>query len=188
MDNIEYVRERDKQYYLLNRDRKLADFKIYHQANIDHVKLRKQQFYKNHKDSILARNRKYYQENLQFRIASSLRKRMRSCLKSGKRTKELLGCPLAFLIIWFEYNFAIDGDDFTWETYGTYWEIDHVMPCKSFDLTDECKVRECFHWTNLSPTSITHNRSKNQYVSKIDCIRQEIRIKLFLKDYPCLQG
>lgn len=183
LDHIEHCRQRDREYHRKHRDARLQAFKQYHKNNLNRIKMRKKEFYQAHKNSILTRNREYYKINIQFRIASSLRRRMRNCIKSGKRAGELLGCTLEFLTIWFEFNFAIDGDDFTWETYGTNWEIDHIMPCKNFDLTDENQMKTCFHWTNLSPTTVTHNRSKNQYVSQIDCIRQEIRIKLFLKDH-----
>lgn len=39
----------------------------------------------------------------------------------------------------------------TWDNYGKYWHIDHIIPCSSFDLTDIEQQKKCFHYTNLQP-------------------------------------
>lgn len=48
----------------------------------------------------------------------------------------------------------------TWENYGKAWEIDHVKPCASFDLTKKEEFSRCFHYSNLQPLSVTMNRRK----------------------------
>ena len=65
----------------------------------------------------------------------------------------------------------------TWENHGEVWEIDHINPCASFDLTDIKQQKQCFHYTNLQPlfktTEIAKsfgyndqigNRNKNKYL------------------------
>ena len=47
--------------------------------------------------------------------------------------------------------------------------IDHIIPCKNFDLTDPNQQKKCFHYSNLQPlwgldnlkkgTSLTFNNS-----------------------------
>ena len=39
----------------------------------------------------------------------------------------------------------------TWENYGKYWHIDHIVPCYYFDLLKEEEQKRCFHYTNLQP-------------------------------------
>ena len=46
-----------------------------------------------------------------------------------------------------------------WDNYGTgqngkgtqEWQIDHIKPCASFDLSKESEQKKCFHYTNLQP-------------------------------------
>ena len=39
----------------------------------------------------------------------------------------------------------------TWGNYGKFWEIDHILPLASFDLTDREQFLRSIHWTNLQP-------------------------------------
>ena len=39
----------------------------------------------------------------------------------------------------------------TWENHGIIWEIDHIKPCVSFDLSLEEEQKKCFHYINLQP-------------------------------------
>ena len=37
-----------------------------------------------------------------------------------------------------------------WDNYGQ-WELDHIKPCCSFDLTKGKEQEECFNYQNLQP-------------------------------------
>lgn len=47
----------------------------------------------------------------------------------------------------------------TWKNYGE-WEIDHILPCISFDLTKPDEQKKCFHYTNLQPLWREDNNKK----------------------------
>ena len=51
----------------------------------------------------------------------------------------------------------------SWSNYGK-WEIDHIKPCASFDLSKPREQRKCFHYTNLQPLWKLENRSKNDRI------------------------
>jgi len=44
------------------------------------------------------------------------------------------------------------------------WELDHIMPIKSFDLADEEQVKKCFHWSNHQPLSWQYNAQKKDSI------------------------
>jgi hypothetical protein len=51
-----------------------------------------------------------------------------------------------------------------WSNHGIIWEIDHIKPCASFDLTKLEEQKKCFHHTNLQPLFKIDNRKKsNKY-------------------------
>jgi hypothetical protein len=52
----------------------------------------------------------------------------------------------------------------TWLNHGQIWEIDHIKPCSSFDLTDLEQQKQCFHYTNLQPLFKTENRQKSNKI------------------------
>ena len=39
----------------------------------------------------------------------------------------------------------------SWKNHGDVWEIDHIIPCFQFDLTNIKQQKECFHYTNIQP-------------------------------------
>jgi hypothetical protein len=47
-----------------------------------------------------------------------------------------------------------------WNNHGPIWHIDHIIPCKAFDLTIPEQQRQCFHYTNLQPMFAMANLSK----------------------------
>jgi hypothetical protein len=62
-----------------------------------------------------------------------------------------VGCTIDELKIHLESLFV---EGMTWENYGNgtnKWNIDHIIPCLYFDLTDAEEQRKCFHYTNLRP-------------------------------------
>ena len=121
----------------------------------------------------------------QIRMAEILRKRIGSVVKNidGRNIYfDLLGCNRKFFKIWFEYQFEYYSQyNLNWDNHGTVWQIEHVMPCNSFDLTDEEQQKICFHWTNTSCVPKIINLSKGSKVSVAHIVGQKVRIKQFIE-------
>lgn len=126
---------------------------------------------KRYRDTAEAKEKRYaylrekYNTDILFRIEKQYRNRVRECIKSKyypKRTKfdywNVLGCTWDFLIGWLEFNMK---DTMTWENYGSFWHVDHVRPCSSFDFSNESDRRTCFNWTNLMPLESIENLKKS---------------------------
>ena len=104
-----------------------------------------------------------YTSNLNFKLKSNLRCRINSILKKQKtyknnNTLEYLGCSLDFYKQYIEQQFKLD---MSWENHGVLWEIDHIIPCSSFDLTLEENIYKCFNHKNTQPLYKSINRSKS---------------------------
>lgn len=72
-------------------------------------------------------------------------------------TLELLDMELREFQIYIRGQFR---SGMTWDNYGSVWELDHVRPCASFDLTDPEQQKICFRWDNLQPLFGEENRRK----------------------------
>jgi hypothetical protein len=133
---------------------KYCSKKCYHIAyEILHKIAGKIYFVKN-KNKIYNKNAKYrkikYKTDLNYRILCCLRTRVLSVFKGfykSKSTLELLGCSIEFLKQHLQSQFK---PGMSWANHGK-WEIDHIVPCASFDLSKSEEQLKCFHYTNLQP-------------------------------------
>ena len=112
--------------------------------------------------------KKMRENNPSFKIGANLSKRIWDALRSQNlnklsKTKDLLGCSIENFKNYLESLFK---SGMTWENYGKgkgKWEIDHIRPCASFDLTDAEQQKQCFHYTNLQPMWGHINCAKHSY-------------------------
>lgn len=72
-------------------------------------------------------------------------------------TLNFLGCSILELMEYLESKFY---NKMSWDNYGSYWHIDHIRPCASFDLTKIEQQKQCFHFSNLQPLTKKENLSK----------------------------
>lgn len=98
-----------------------------------------------------------------YRMIESFRSRL-SLMARGKdsKTKELVGCSLLQLRKHLELKFK---RGMSWDNYGTYWHVDHIIPCSLFDHNDPKQVRQCWHWTNLQPLEAKKNIAKSNKIT-----------------------
>ena len=73
------------------------------------------------------------------------------------KTKALLGCDGDFLKRHLEST-KIPGKDYSDA------HIDHIIPCSSFDMSDEEQQKKCFHYTNLQLLPAHENLSKSNKI------------------------
>lgn len=119
------------------------------------------------KEFIQNKPKKNVKNSEQWKAATRLRSQLRLLVKNisqSKRIIKLMGCDHQTLRQHLEKQFL---PNMSWENYGRHgWHIDHIRPCKSFDLTipeEQCK---CFHYTNLQPLWAKDNHSKGFRIFK----------------------
>ena len=104
-----------------------------------------------------------------FRLKYALRSNLHSHIRriengvKSDRTLTYVGCSLNFLKSWFEFQFD---QNMSWDNHGSYWHIDHIEPCSSFDLTDDDMLHDCYIWSNLRPVHSLENLSKGAKVDE----------------------
>lgn len=180
-NNREAYYKYQKQWRKDNPD-KVKEYKqIYIEKNPDSVENIKQwqkkynkQYQKNNRDSIRQNKRSYEKErrkvDINYKLKCNLRTRIYSVLKGIRKsdtTRNLVGCTIDQLKKHLEGRFT---SEMTWENYGSYWEVDHIISCANFDLTKIEQQKKCFHYSNLQPLEAKENASKREHVRLSDII------------------
>lgn len=102
-----------------------------------------------------------YHKNPNNKIKNNLRSRTSKLIKNETGKFKYLCATVEFLMDWLEYNFD---DNMNWNNYGTYWEIDHIIPCASFDFSIEENKYKCFAWFNIRPLEKNENATKGDKI------------------------
>lgn len=119
------------------------------------------------KDRIKERLRMYLDGNAHHRVKHMLLGRVGGIIKRARATVkdrhvDFLGCSRSAFVAHIESLFK---DGMTWDNYGKGgWEIDHIKPCSSFDLTLEDEQLKCFHYTNMQPLWWRENIRKGKKI------------------------
>jgi hypothetical protein len=160
-NNKDYVINYNKQYNNNNKEKKNQLTKQWFENNPNYQKEWKKQKYDN---------------DINFRIKDNLRSRFYNAVINQFKIQsiiDLLDCNIEDLKLHLKNQFK---PEMNWGNHGDIWEIDHIIPCSKFDLTDLEQQKQCFHYTNLQPlfktTEIAKflgynneigNRNKNKY-------------------------
>ena len=128
LNNLEKKKEYDKKWVYENKEKHLEYYRTY---------------FKNKYDS-----------DPSFRISMILRSSINNYLKNKNvsiNSQKLLGCTANEWKIYLENQFL---PEMTWENQSKIWEIDHIKPLFSFDLTNPIQQMCAFHYTNTRPLFI----------------------------------
>jgi hypothetical protein len=128
---------------------------------------RDRQWRLNNKEKLKAYTKTYEtnrrQKDPAFRLIKSLRSRMWGvlCGKKDAPSLALLGCSLE------QFKTHLMGQftgAMSWDNFGSYWHVDHILPLAWFDLSDPNQQKWACHYTNLQPLTKTDNLRKNSKI------------------------
>lgn len=122
-----------------------------------------------------------YKNYPQDRAVRRLRTNLRKYLfiekdTSHKKFLKYAGCSRYDFRKWISFNFKPGMD---WKNYTKVWNLDHISPCSSFDLTKDEEAKKCFNWSNTAPTYIKDNLTKHDKVDNDIVLYYKVRQKLF---------
>ena len=167
------VSKYNKKYKSDNKD----DIKVYnHNYNLDNRKAIQT------RQTKTQRERKKIDAN--YKLSCSLRNRLLHALKAQSTDKtistfNLLSCDIKQFTEWLEFQFD---KEMTFENHGTYWHMDHCIPCSKWDLTNEENQKKCFHWSNIQPMKALDNIVKNNNMNVKEILTQHNKVNNFAKN------
>lgn len=176
--------EYSKKYKSDNHDILRSKNKKYREDNIDSIKEKKKKYWENlsldKKEEIKERSRinqpnyrerkRTYVNNRRnvdplFKLSFNIRSLIKNSIKrhygsKSKKTLNILGCPFEELKSYLESKFD---ENMNWGNYGSYWEIDHIIPISSAKSEED--IYNLNHYTNLQPLYWLDNLKKSNNVN-----------------------
>jgi hypothetical protein len=156
----EKVSEYSRHWYEANSKKKNKAVRNWQKTNFEKKKESDRLWRENNRVKLRDRQTERLKTDLQFKVSKNLRGRLREAIKgnfkSGSAVRDL-GCSISELKLHLERQFDANMD---WANYGTFWEIDHIEPLASFDLTDREQLLRACHWSNLRPLDVNTNRKE----------------------------
>jgi hypothetical protein len=156
-----------KEYYKDHKEECLNYTKEWRKNNPEKYKITRKNYEENNKDKMNEYHRNWKQNkrenDINYKIKENTSRRIRyelnAFLKTNKtkRTTEYIGCSIEELKLHIESKFK---DSMNWDNYGSYWHIDHIIPCAAWDLTKEEDNMYCWNFRNLQPLIASENQSK----------------------------
>jgi len=139
----------------------------YYAKNADRIRERSRQWTKENPERVRDQQIKR-RSTPEGQLIHNLRTRLSKIMNrigvvKDSTTLNLLGCDVKTVKSHIEDQFTAG---MTWENYGD-WNVDHIRPCASFDLTKPEEQRKAFHYKNLQPLWSTPAKA-SKYGIQID--------------------
>ena len=162
--------------------------KAYNLKNKEAVRKQQKEYYTNNKQEILQYHQEYYLDNkgsiIKYQIEYEKNKRLsdpafklrkncstliRVALKGNKSKSSILDyLPYTMTELKSHLENQFDAK-MSWDNYGSYWHIDHIMPQSGFvftSMSDE-SFKKCWDLNNLRPLEAIENIRKSNKVPNV---------------------
>ena len=113
------------------------------------------------------RNKERRATDVSYKLKRILRSRLQGCVRANKAGRKQFkkagsavadrGCSVEELTKYLENLFKTG---MCWENHGSEWQIDHITPLASFDLTNREQFLKACHYSNLQPLWNTEHKQK----------------------------
>lgn len=174
------ILETSREYYKNNKDEILkrgkeskkrrynkarVTSKAYEERNKEKILQYQKEYRIKNKENIARKARLKEKEDLKnplYRLKKNLRRRLSLAINGqckSASTMELIGCTIEELRTHLENQFT---EGMSWDNYSlTGWHVDHIIPCKAYQLENPEQQKQCFHYTNLQPLWASDNYAKS---------------------------
>lgn len=145
INNKDIIRQKERErYYTIPKEQRQAKARAYRLANIDYIKEKDKQ---RHEQNKLNRN-----------LSTAIYMALKGA-KAGRHWEDLVDYNLQQLKEHLENQFT---PEMNWNNYGSYWEIDHIIPQNTFNFETENDkdFKICWSLANLRPLEKIANRRR----------------------------
>ena|ERR1700743_1948463 len=154
-------RDTSRKYVAKHRNERKEYSKKYLLNNPNYIK----QWKKDNRNIINEQFRNKIKNNIEFRLRKNCSRSVCRMLKNKNSSKfshsilQFLPYSIEELKIHIENHFD---ENMSWENYGIYWEIDHIIPQSilPYDSMRHENFKKCWALKNLRPYKISLNRSE----------------------------
>ena len=151
--------------YKRNHKQQISEYnKEYKGEHTDEIKIYNHDYNLEHRDEIQPRQTIYQRErklvDQKFKLSHDIHVKICDFIKKKLASAyivDILDCDYDFFVAWLTYQFT---DEMTIDNYGKYWQVDHVIPCSLYDITDKDELHKCFNWSNCQPLKSIKNSEK----------------------------
>jgi hypothetical protein len=163
--NIEKFKEKGKRFHLKNLEYFKQHSKHYRLKNPEKVK----QYKINNRKKLNQYEQHRRKTDINYKIIINCRARINCAIRNNSKsghTIELIMCSIPELKLHIEKQFLTG---MAWNNYGygnDKWNIDHIIPCSFFNMSDPVEQYMCFRWQNLQPLWQTDNQVKSDKISQ----------------------
>jgi hypothetical protein len=153
-------------YHTTGKTSRKDYYNQYRKENKEYFNTYSNQHYHENKEMYREWNRNKSTMDPIFRLKHSINANINVNLKKYLQIKQdksmnYLGTTMEQYCQYLEQQFT---PEMNWDNYGSYWEIDHIMPIDSFDLTNEEQLYQCFNYTNTRPLHWLENKQKSNKI------------------------
>ena len=142
---------------ICKKNKLLEDFpkrKTKHGYRLECKDCKRTNLHKYYQEVYNAKRRERKKTDINYKLKANHRLYIHKCIRKfkmikSKKSEEYLGCSVFLLKKWLEFQFD---EGMTWDNYGSYWTIDHVLPLSKLNLENP-KEHIAFNWTNLRPST-----------------------------------
>lgn len=133
-----------------------------------HRKMRHSSEWVEHRNEQRRKRRNNKKDNPRYKLNDSIASNIRHSLKgnkNGSHWENLVGYTLDELREHLKKQFT---DEMSWENYGKYWHLDHVIPISAWNYTkpEHIGFKKCWALDNLQPLEAKENLSKHNKLIK----------------------
>ena len=154
------------EWYQNNREEIIADRIIYYQENKDNFILKNKIYRESHKNERNAYEKNRKANDPAYKLRKNFSTRIYIALKGNKNNFSILDyIPYTMEELKLHLESQFD-DKMTWDNYGNYWHIDHIVPQSRLlytSMTDD-NFKKCWALSNLRPLEALENIRKSNKI------------------------